>query len=206
MSGLWGDGGPYAAWVGFLRRWAALEPVDPGTLPAIVPEDFQGDTLARLTKHLTDAMDARLNDWAERLLRAMAHSTDEFSVGRELAQARAGLNTVRALAGHPGLPPKVREELTGLVDRQIPEIQAQLERNLDVEARRGADPRLLERRRRTLRENALTSVLAAPPPPLAPPSVPPSAGRRSPVSGPAAGGDAWAYDPAARPRRRIVPD
>jgi hypothetical protein len=85
----------------------------------------------------------------------------------------------------------MREELTGLVDRQIPEIQDQLERNLDDEARRGTDARLIERRRRTLRENTLTSVLGRG---SAPPPAPPG------------GGDAWAYDPTARPRRRIVPD
>ncbi|MFE2098946.1 hypothetical protein [Streptomyces sp. NPDC059468] len=182
MSGLWGDGGPYQAWVGFLRRWAALEPVDPAVLPVLAEEQYDSDTWARLTEHLTSALNTRLVTWAEHLVRALNASRDDFSWGRELAQARTGLHAVRGLAAHPGLPESLRTRLTELVDNQITEVQAQLERNLDAEIRRGTDPRLVERRRRTLRDNALTATLTARP-----------------------AQDAWAYDPAAPPRRRIVP-
>ncbi|MFJ9813710.1 hypothetical protein ACIRU3_00315 [Streptomyces sp. NPDC101151] len=182
MSGLWGDGGPYQAWVGFLHRWAALEPADPAVLPVLAEEQYDSDTWVRLTEHLTGALSARLVTWAEHLVRALGESRDEFSYGRELAQARTGLHSVRALAAHPGLPESLRTALTELVDNQITEVQAQLERNLDAETRRGTDPRLVERRRRTLRDNALTATFTVRP-----------------------AQDAWAYDPAAPPRRRIVP-
>ncbi|OIJ65162.1 hypothetical protein [Streptomyces mangrovisoli] len=185
MTGLWADGGPYQAWVDHLRRWAALEPVDPAALPPLTQEQFDADTWARLTAHLTGALTARLVAWADAMVRALAQAHDEFSYGRELAQARTGLHTVRALAAHPGLPASLRERLTALVDEQIPQVQAQLERGLEEEARRGTDPRRVEARRRTLRDNALTATLGAPPPP--------------------APGQPWAYDPAAPPRRRILP-
>ncbi|MEV8017841.1 hypothetical protein AB0O76_16150 [Streptomyces sp. NPDC086554] len=190
MSGLWGDGGTYGAWVEFLRRWEEFEPVDPAALPAIAEEQFDGATVQRLTLHVGRALDRRLRSWADKLGRAMSSARDEFSYGRELAQARAGLQAVRAMAGHPGLPQKLREGMTELVDRQIPQIQDQLERLLDDAERRGDDPRAVERLRRTLRDNALTGVLGQGPPPA------PSA----------AAPDPWAYDPAAAPRRRVIPD
>ncbi|GHI05315.1 hypothetical protein AQI88_23240 [Streptomyces cellostaticus] len=182
MSGLWGDGGPYQTWVGFLRRWAALEPVDPATLPALPEEQYDSDTWVRLTEHLTSALNTRLVAWAEHLVRALNEARDEFSYGRELAQARTGLHGIRALAAHPGLPESLRTALTELVDNQITQVQAQLEQNLDAETRRGTDPRLVERRRRTLRDNALTATFTV-----------------------QQTQDTWAYDPAAPPRRRIVP-
>ncbi|MGW5868156.1 hypothetical protein ACWFRJ_39095 [Streptomyces sp. NPDC055239] len=190
MSGLWGDGGAYGAWVEFLRRWAEFEDVDPAALPAITEEQYDGATVQRLTVHLGGALDRRLKSWAGKLTLAMGSAHDEFSFGRELAQARAGLQSVRALAGHPGLPEKLRTAMTDLVDRQIPQLQDQLERFIDDAVRQGGDPRGLEERRRTLRDNALTGVLAQGPPPPAARTAP----------------DPWAYDPAAAPRRRVIPD
>ncbi|MGW7077261.1 hypothetical protein ACWGH2_18680 [Streptomyces sp. NPDC054871] len=187
---MWGDGGAYQAWVQFLRRWAEFEDVDPAVLPAIAEEQYDGATVQRLTDHLGGALDRRLKAWAEKLVMAMASTRDPFSYGRELAQARAGLQTVRAMAGHPGLPQKLHTAMTELVDRQIPQLQEQLEGFLDDQLRRGGDPRHIEELRRTLRDNALTGVLAQGPPPPATSAAP----------------DPWAYDPAAAPRRRVIPD
>ncbi|QGV77446.1 hypothetical protein [Streptomyces ficellus] len=195
MSGLWGHGGAYQEWVEFLRRWAAFEPVDPGALPAVDEGTYDGDTMARLTAHAGRALGTRLQAWADTLVRAMEAATDEFSAGRELTQARTGLQSIRAVARHPGLPERLREQLGELVDRQVPDLQAQLERSLEEAARaEGPDTHWVEQRRRTLRDNALTRVLAQEP---APPAWQPSSGPRA---------DAWAYDPAAAPRRRIVTD
>lgn len=194
-TGLWGEGGAYQAWVDFLRRWAASEPVDAAALPTLTEEHWDSDTWARLANHLTGALDTRLVAWAEALVRALGQARDDFSYGRELAQARTGLQSVRAVAAHPGLPESFRERLTRLVDDQIGQIQAQLEQSLDEELSRGADRRLLERRRRALRDNALTAVLDQPPPPPTPP----------PPGHPAPAADPWAYDPTAPPRRRIAP-
>ncbi|MCT4355565.1 hypothetical protein M5362_20725 [Streptomyces sp. Je 1-79] len=189
MSGFWGHGGPYEEWVTFLRSWAAFEPVDPARLPAIEAETYDGDTVARLADHLSEAVSTRLQAWADTLVRAMDAATDEFSAGRELAQARTGLRAIRDVAGHRGLPERLRERLTEMVDRQIPELQAQLERLLEQAARDEPEARWVEERRRTLRDNALTAVLSQP--------------ASAPGSGTA---DAWSYDPAATPRRRILRD
>jgi hypothetical protein len=190
VSGLWGDGGAYQTWVELLRRWAEFDDVDPALLPSIGEEQYDGATVQRLTAHLGSALDRRFKSWAEKLTLAMGTARDEFSFGRELAQARAGLQSIRALAAHPGLPEKLRTAMTELVDRQIPQLQDQLEQYVDDAVRRGGDPRALEERRRTLRDNALTGVLAQGPPPPATGAAP----------------DPWAYDPAAAPRRRVIPD
>lgn len=196
MSTYWGHGGPYETWVVFLRRWAAEEAVDPAALPALAEEHLPGDTWERLVRHLGDALDTRLRAWAERLTRALLAAADEFSAGRALAQARTGLQAVRAVAGHPRLPESTRTRLTELVDGQITDLQNQLERDLDRLAAQGADPRQVERRRRTLRDNPLTALLTEPPP---------AHGTGAPA-GAAPVADPWAGDPAARPRRRVVPD
>jgi hypothetical protein len=185
--GLWGDGGVYQTWVGFLRAWAAFEPVDPAALPPLEQEHFEADTWVRLTGHILTAFTARLARWSEDLVRALNEARDEFGFGRELAHARTGLRSVRALAAHPGLPETLRTELGRLIDERIPALQAQLEQNLERDARGGLDARFVEQRRRTLRDNALTAVLT----PTDPPSAPPP--------------DPWAsYDPGAPPRRRII--
>jgi hypothetical protein len=196
VSTYWGHGGPYETWVEFLRRWAAEEPVDPGALPPLAQEHFPGETWERLLLHLGEALDTRLRSWSERLVEAMLVASDEFSAGRALTQARTGLRTVRAVAGHPGLPESTRTRLAELVDGQITDLQDQLERNLDgLAARTGADPRWVEQRRRTLRDNRLTAVLAGQQPP------PPAVGTSTPAAP-----DPWSHDPTARPRRRVVTD
>lgn len=220
MTGLWGDGGAYGAWVEFLRRWAAAEPVDPAGLPALDQERFAGETWVRLSTHLTGALSTRLQDWADRLSRALAAAADEFSAGRELTQARVGLQRIRAVAGHPGLPPGVREQLSNMVDGQIENVQVQLEQSLDDLARGGLDPRRVEERRRTLRENPLTQVLTGPPPPQnpPPPKTPPSRAPGSRAPGSRAPGsratappqpppaDPWSTLPSDRPHRRVITD
>ncbi|MFG2317998.1 MULTISPECIES: hypothetical protein [Streptomyces] len=189
MTGYWGHGGPYETWVDFLRRWAAEENPDPAALPPLAQEDFPGETWERFALHLGEALDTRLKSWAERLSEAVLAAPDEFSAGRELAQARAGLQTVRAVAGHPGLPETLRTRFRELVDGQITDLQRQLERRLDdLAAANGSDPRWVEQRRRTVRDNALTATLSPSP------SHPGTA-------------DPWAQTHTAdRPRRRVVTD
>ncbi|MFF9123957.1 hypothetical protein ACF09J_11735 [Streptomyces sp. NPDC014889] len=196
MTAYWGHGGPYETWVEFLRRWAAEEAVHPGTLPALAQEHFPGETWERLVLHLGAALDTRLRAWAERLVQAMLAAPDEFSAGRALAQARTELQAVRALAGHPGLPESTRTRMAEVVDAQITDLQDQLERNLDRLAAQGSDPRWVDQRRRTLRDNPLTVLLAA---------RPPASGADAPT-GAAPVADPWAHAPATRPRRRVITD
>lgn len=158
MTTYWGHGGPYETWVDFLHRWSAEEETSPDALPPLVQEDFPGETWTRLAGHLGAALDTRLTTWANRLTEALLAAPDEFSAGRALAQARTGLGTVRAVAGHPGLPESTRTRFTELVDTQIADLQRQLERQLDELAASGTDPRWVEQRRRTFRDNPLTTV------------------------------------------------
>jgi len=184
---LWGGGGTYNQWVAFLDRWGAGEQVDPAGLPPLVKLDFTGDGWARIVNRLTDALSARLQGWADALTRAIGAATDEFGVARALAQARGGLRTVRALTAHPGLPPEVAKGLLDMVDGQVRALQQSLEEQVETLRRSGANPSLVEARRRTFRENALTVVTAEPtgagspaasPPPAAPAGDPTAPGRR----------------------------
>ncbi|MFF5443909.1 hypothetical protein [Streptomyces sp. NPDC012888] len=185
MAGFWGHGGTYQTWADHLRRWAEEADTAAADLPVLRPEDYHQDTWVRFTELITAALDRRLRAWGHRLTTALTEAADEFAVGRALVQARPGLAAVRALAAHPSLPADLRERLSGIVDRQIADLQRQLEDQLDREARAGADPRSVGARRRTYRENPLTAAAG----PAAPPAPP-----------------AWSYDPAAPARRRIVTD
>ncbi|MDX2388811.1 hypothetical protein ACWGHM_03020 [Streptomyces sp. NPDC054904] len=197
MSNLWGHGGAYQTWTQYLRDWsnggAAATAEAAARLPTLRPDDYHQDTWARFSQHLTDAFDRRLRDWAKALTAALEAARDEFEAGRALVQARTGLDAVRALAAHPALPEDLRERLAELVEGQITGFQEQLEASLDRAARGGSDPRLLEDRRRTVRENPLTT---------AGPGTPgPGKGRPAPAPG-----EGWSYDPAAPARRRIITD
>ncbi|MFI6418993.1 hypothetical protein ACIBG6_16520 [Streptomyces sp. NPDC050842] len=171
----------------FLRRWAAFEPTDPSLLPPLTDEDFDGPTVQRLARHLTQALGTRLQTWADTLVRAVSAEPDEFSVGRELAQARHGLVAIREMAGHRGLPPALRERLTRLVDERVHQLQEQLEEQLETARREDPLAEWIEERRRTLRDNPLTAVSTRPPS-----TEPP--------------GDPWAYDPTTVPRRKVGRD
>ncbi|MEI5103891.1 hypothetical protein RB200_42230 [Streptomyces sp. PmtG] len=200
----WGHGGPYHAWVDFLRRWAAEEDVRADVLPALADDRFAGETWERLARHLTTALDLRLRAWGGRLTRALHTAADEFSYGRELAQARVGLRAIRAVAGHPGLPDGLRHGAAELVDRHIVALQEQLERGVDEAERSGGiDARHAERRRRTLRDNPLTAATG--PKAGAGPEAGPGP---APDQRPRAPADPWgARDPTGPPpRRRVVTD
>ncbi|GAA2244712.1 MULTISPECIES: hypothetical protein [Kitasatospora] len=185
MSGPAPLGGSYQAWADHLERWSKGEPVDGAGLPPLAPADFPADTLERLQVRITDALDRRLQRWADALVAAMNAADDEFAAGRALAQARGGLHQARSLAAHPGLPAELRERLSGILDDTARRIQQDLENDLVRLAAQGADPRFVEARRRTLRDNPLTAVIAQTPP---------------------ADPGGWSYDPTAVPRRRIITD
>ncbi|MGW0392704.1 hypothetical protein ACWDYJ_17745 [Streptomyces sp. NPDC003042] len=197
MNSIWGHGGDYETWTRYLRDWAeagaAATEEAAARLPPLRPQDYHQDTWARFAHQLTDALDRRLRGWAQALSNALEAARDEFDAGRALVQGRTGLDAIRAFAVHPCLPQDLREQLKELVDGQITGFQQQLEAQLDRAARGGADPRSVEGRRRTLRENPLTT---------AGPGTP---GQRQ-GPGPAAGGDGWSYDPAAPTRRRVITD
>jgi hypothetical protein len=185
MRTMWLTGGVYHDWAAFLERWASGDSTGIDRLPPVRPEELTADTLNRLAQRIADALGSRLRTWSDQLARAMAAGADEFSVGRALTQARAGLRSMRALAGHPALSAELREQLQEMVDRQVVAGQQMLEDDLDRLRAASADPRRVEARRRTLRENSLTAVLdeAAPWP-----------------VGPAE----WLVDPAAPSRRRPI--
>ncbi|GHA97189.1 MULTISPECIES: hypothetical protein [Streptomyces] len=186
MSGLWAGGGSYQAWADHLEDWA-----DGGTAavpdpPALTQDGLPADAWQRLNVRITEALGRRLQSWADALVAALAAAPDEFSAGRTLAQSRDGLRQVRAAASHPSLPEDFRNRLLASVDAQIRRLQDDIEAQLDEVAGDGPDPRWREARRRTVRDNRLTQVLA---------EDPAAAARGAAAT--------WSYDPAANGRRVI---
>ncbi|MDG4762716.1 hypothetical protein O7632_01085 [Solwaraspora sp. WMMD406] len=188
---MYGTGGHYRAWAEFLDRWGRSEPADPGQLPQLAETDFTGDSWERLTNRITGAISQRLESWAAALTRAMGQARDEFTVARSLGHARWELESIRAVAGHHGLPVGLRDRLVDMVDRQVRSAQQSLEEQVDRLRRDGVDRRLVETRLRTLRDNPLTVRPTTPPPVSAPTPAP-------------AAEAAWSTDLSVRPRRRIV--
>ncbi|MFI6652858.1 hypothetical protein ACIBI8_35295 [Streptomyces sp. NPDC050529] len=211
MTGFWGDGGPYASWGRALRAWAGEESADLAALPPLRREEFAAETWQRFIRQVLDAVDTRLLAWARRFKDAYQEAEDEFSAGRELTQARAGLRSIRTLVDHPGLPHELHCALDELFAQHIRSLQSQLEHSLEQLTRSGTDPAWVELRLRTLRDNAFTAMLDAPPAPS--PERPSRFSRlrrprRSPASmeaGPRTA-DHWSTDPGTAPGRRIVPD
>ncbi|MCX4529763.1 MULTISPECIES: hypothetical protein [unclassified Streptomyces] len=197
LNTLWGHGGDYQTWTDHLRRWAEEGAAGTGDaaarLPRLRPEDFHHETWVRLVNQLTEAVSRRLQACADSLTGALAEAADEFAAGRALVQSRPGFDAVRALASHPSLPEDVRTRLRKLVDDQIEGLQRQLEEQLERAVRRGTDRTWAEERRRTLRDNPLTTASAAA-----------GAGATAPAAAPAPGG--WSYDPATPTRRRVITD
>ncbi|HTJ32167.1 MAG TPA: hypothetical protein VL738_02960 [Dactylosporangium sp.] len=159
---MWGDGGPYARWAAFLEQWSTGAPVDPAGLPALAQADLPPDGWERLGNRLTEAISLRLKDWARALTAGLGVARDEFTVARTLMQARAGLDTVRRLAAHPALPADLRDQLVAIVDRSIKSAQEQLERQVDGMRRARVPQSQVDARLRTIRDNSLTAVTAAP--------------------------------------------
>jgi hypothetical protein len=193
---MWGDGGAYAAWATYLERWSKdLGTPDDG-LPTLAQADFAPETWVRLTNRIIDALNARMRLWSTALTTDLGQAATEFAAGRALGQARTGLASLMRLAGHPGLPADLREQLRAVVEQQVTSVQRSLEDSLQRQAAAGGPRAAIEARRRTFRDNPLTAVLGGPPA-AAPgtPSVPPA---------PAA--DPWAYDPTAPPRRTLAID
>ena len=151
--------GAYDEWAAYLEQWSRGGVQDDSALGPLDPGDFAGDTWARLMNRLTQALGARLESWQQALVRSTnAAMRDEFEYGRALQQGRDGLYPIRALATDPRLPADVREQLVGLVDRTLEQMQQRLEEATEQQRGRGDSARLVEGRLRTLRDNALTAV------------------------------------------------
>lgn len=179
---MWGSGGAYREWADFLDRWAAGEASDPQTLPHLEPADFAGDSWARLTGRITEALDRRLVAWGETLTRELRAARDEFAAARALDHARWGLPPIRALVSAAALPDELRDRLTGLFDGQIEAAQRQLAESVERLRRDNVPRGAIEARLRTIRDNPLTAVTA----------------------GPHATGTGWDAGPVDRPRRRVL--
>lgn len=192
---MWGDGGAYAAWTSYLQRWQADLRTGDEPLPPLGRDDFAPQTWVRLTNHIIDAINARLRACTEALAADAVSARSEFAFGRALVGARTGLASVLRLAGHPSLPEDLRTQLRGMAEQQVRSLQQSLDEESAGLEREGWTRANAEIRRRTIRETPLTAVLTAAPVP------------QQPVGGPADGApDPWAFDPTARPRRRLVID
>ncbi|MEV5208079.1 hypothetical protein AB0K35_11470 [Micromonospora sp. NPDC053740] len=179
------QGGHYAAWADFLERWGAGESLEPAILPALEPADFHADSWERLSGRIFDALVRRLKTWSEALTRELGNP-DEFAAARALNHARWSLVSIRALAGAQALPEEVRARLTEMVDAQIRSGQRQLDESVERLRRSGAPRAAVEARLRTIRGNPLTAVTER--------------------SNGHVARDAWAADPLATPRRRVIVD
>ena len=195
---MWGDGGAYAAWTSYLQRWQADLRTGDEPLPPLAREDFAPETWVRLTNHIIDAINARLRACTDALVADAASTRSEFAFGRALVGARTGLASILRLAGHPSLPDDLRTQLRGMTEQQISSLQKSLDDDAAGLEREGWTRATAEIRRRTIREAPLTAVLTAA---AAAPVTP------QPTGAPADGApDPWAFDPTARPRRRLVID
>ncbi|WP_422733406.1 hypothetical protein ACN26Y_21585 [Micromonospora sp. WMMD558] len=177
-------GSGYQEWATFLERWQAGQARDPSGLPTLAEHDYPADGWARLVRRITEALARRLQAWADGLLSAMDSARDEFEVARALTQARHGLASIRAVAGHPGLPERLSRQLRDAVDEEIRSAQQALEDGVEAARRAGVDDRLAQTRLRTFRDNPLT--VADPPAPFR--------------------ADGWATDPTRPARRRVIVD
>ena len=146
-----GDSG-YQRWAAFLEQWRAGQPTDVSGLPSLAEHDYPQDVWGRLVTRLSEALAERLQAWADALVRAMAATRDEFEVARALIQARHGLASIRAVAGHSGLPGKLSRLLRGLVEEQIRSAQQALEESIEDARRARVDDRLIQARLRPLRD------------------------------------------------------
>jgi hypothetical protein len=174
---VWLTGGAYQAWTDFLDRWSAGEAVDPAHLPRLAPEDFDGDTWARLATRIGEALNRRLVTWSETLARELGGARDEFAAGHALNQARKGLTPIRALAAAAAMPSELRDQLASTIAGQIGQVQEQLEESVNRMRRAGHPSAAVEARLRTIRDNPLTAA--------------------------ATGAPDWAAAPVDRPRRRV---
>jgi hypothetical protein len=180
------QGGQYAAWADFLDQWGAGNTLDPATLPAIEPADFHADSWERLSGRILDALAKRMKTWSEVLTRELSTADDEFAAARALTHARWSLLPIQALAGAQGLPEELRAKLTEMVDTQIRSGQRQLDESVERLRRSGVPRASVEARLRTIRDNPLTAVTDRSNRHVTP--------------------DAWAADPLATPRRRVIVD
>jgi hypothetical protein len=184
---MWLRGGVYDEWARFVQRWSTGDSTGMADLPSIEAAELSADTLDRLTRRIVDALSVRLQSTVDVLTASLAGASDEFSFGRALTQTRTGLQNVRGLAQHPGLPEQLRTRLVEIVDGQVASFQQSLEEQLA----RGTsvnDRDIVESRRRALRNNPLTAVSTD----LVGPTI--------------AAQDEWYVEPGHRPRRRVVPD
>ncbi|MEV7645443.1 hypothetical protein AB0O32_36620 [Streptomyces rubiginosohelvolus] len=191
MSGLWAGGGSYQAWVDHLETWADGATTTGGSvsaLPDLPVERLPADAWQRLYVRIGNAVSRRFQSWADGLVTAVAAAPDEFSAGRALTQARAGLREIRATVSHPGLPEEVRQKLLASVDAQIRRLQGEIDAQTDAAAPDSSASPWAEARRRTVRDNRLTRVLDEDPAAVA---------QRPPAD--------WSYDPATA-RRRVIRD
>jgi len=182
---MWGDGGAYGAWAGAMDRWAQGEPVDAFALPPLTRGQFDAGTWARLANRITTALSTRLIAWATATSRSIGQARGEFATAQALTQARAGLRAIRGVASSPLIPDDLRAQLVRLVDDQVRQAQEQLERQVQAAVRDGLDRRYAEQRLRTIRDNALTALLAD--------------------SASLATVDEWRLDVTSPPRRRVIP-
>jgi hypothetical protein len=154
---MWGDGGTYAQWAKFLEDWSD-EKAGLDAIPnALEQADFAEHTWVRLLTRVQDSVQKRLDRWNAQLTRALAATSDEFTIGRALTQARGGCRAIRELCLQPGLPEELRTRLIAQIDQQIRSVQTSMEQQA-MDLRRSGDYNASEMLLRVVRDNRLDVV------------------------------------------------
>ncbi|MET7650929.1 MULTISPECIES: hypothetical protein [unclassified Streptomyces] len=178
-AGQGGGASPYRTWADFLEHWARGDrPDGPGDLPRLDPGDLPADAWQRLLVRVRTAVEERLQQGLDAMVRDVNAARDEFTAGRALTRGRVTLRSVRTLLHHPCLPEDFRDPVLRAVDTQVQALQDNLEQGLARRLADGDDPRAVEARRRTYRDNPLTAVLADAPPTAPVPAAAPDVGGR----------------------------
>lgn len=110
--------------------------------------EWQTGVAERITRAISDVLDARLKRISDALQREMNHAREEATLVRALSGARHSLAVLIHLANLPALPNDVRATYTGIIAGYVERVQSSLE----ASAQRDRTGKLLN----LLRKNSLT--------------------------------------------------
>jgi len=127
----------YEAWVVTLRRWTHDPRSSLHGLPQLEEASFGPATYARLLVHITSALETVATRWVGEVGAALGRPTGSHELSVELVRLRPGLARQLQLAGHPALPPSLREALLARTAETIRAYQREVERAVAEDTGRG---------------------------------------------------------------------
>ena len=151
----------YETWVLTLRAWGQDPRVRLDHLPPLTSADFPPSAWSRFIGHLTEAQNALMLGFKERLTRLTELARTDFEFSQALTESRRLLRHRVELAHQPCLPAELQAILQKSCRTDIQRIQRELEEML-INAGRNApqDSRFWGQRLLTVRQNPFTAVLS----------------------------------------------